>query len=258
MVLNEIVGMKGATVSETTRKHYREHLTEIHRSIDFPWLEVPADYGRALIAEAVALNHATGFPIPSEMLRYGHVLGDLGSPPEHALVYDEIPASAVRLDPTYLAGSAEVLEEPELLAWVLDFHQMRAYTRELEQSQVSQIVLNESSQRERYERLVKRIVREQIPDDIRLGFKRRLEELAYIFLKTGRELAARRALAAAIALEQPLVSESRIVLIGQSRSEVQHPLINALVIRSLDVAIELEKSGLASSIPKHSPYEPIE
>lgn len=258
LVLNEIVGLKGCTVTETTRRHFRERLADIQRTIDLPWVDVSVDYGRALLAEAVELNAKSGFTLPADYLTYGHLMGDLGEPPAQALVYEAIPASTVRLDPAYLAESALVLDEPELLSWVLDFHEMRTYTSELEQSQVSQIVLNESSQRERQERIIKRIIRELIPDAVRHGFKRRLEELAFVFLKTGRELAARRAVAAAIALEQPLITETLIIRVGQSASGAHHPLIDRLVVRSLDVTMEIERSGLASSIPNHSPFDPIE
>ena len=76
------------------------------------------------------------------------------------------------------------------------------------------------------------------------ALRRRLEETAHDFLKTGRELQARRALAAAQRL-----SEGALTL---------HPLLRAVMQKSLELATEVETAKVPVELVRRSPYDPIE
>lgn len=257
-VLNELVGMKGCFVGEATKRRFAERVDEIKRSVDLPWVDLPVDYGRALLAEALALNEAGGVAIPQDFQTWGAVLGDLGEPPARAAIYDLVNSAEIQLDPTFLDQSDELLDEPEIGTWLLDFHAMRPYVEQLKQARSSQLVLNDEAQKEREERVMNAVVRDLFTEQFRGGLRRRLEEAAYVYLRLGRDLAAKRAVAAAIALEQPLLSETVIVRVSQVPSRAQHPFARTLVERSLEFAQQVDEAGLADSIPKRSVYDPIE
>jgi hypothetical protein len=258
MVLNEIVGIKDAMVSDITRRRFQENVRDITRRSQIEFIELPTDYARSLLAEAEALNHATGFTVPADIQTYHSVVGDFGDPPERALIYDVMPTAEIRLDPTYLQQSAQIADEPEVTSWIFDFHAIRPFAEQTRQMDSSLVVLQETARQERMERIEAEAIRAIITDEVRHGLQRRLEETAYIFWKSGREHAAKLAVAAAIGLEQPIVSSSIIVRVDRGPSQVQHPLIRELLQRSIKVANELELSGLGERVPHRSAYDPIE
>jgi hypothetical protein len=66
---------------------------------------------------------------------------------------------------------------------------------------------------------------------MRRAYRRRLEEIAYIFWKTGRERAARQAVAAAFS-------------IGDTGTLRAHPFLRQVVQRSIDMAVRVDRSGM--------------
>jgi hypothetical protein len=258
LILNELAGVKEVMLSDTTRKRFLERLDETTRLSEFHFYPLPVDYARALIAEALQLNEKSGFTVPADFQTYRSVLGDLGNPPERALIYDSVSATEIRLDPTLLAQSAELADEAELSRWLFDFHDVRPFAEQSRQLDRSMVVVHETARQERLERIESEALRTLVTDDVRHGLKRRLEETAHIFWITDRQRAARLAVAAAIALEQPIVSSSIIVRVDRGPSQGHHPLVRELLRRSIEMANEIELGGMAAMIPRHTAFDPVD
>lgn len=210
------------------------------------------------MAEGLQLNQASGFTVPADLQTYQSVLGDFGDPPERPLIYDFVSAAEIRLDASYLEQSTELADEPEITRWLFDFHDLRPFAEQTRQLDTSLVVVHETARQERMERIEAEALRTVVTDDVRRGLKRRLEETAYIFWITARERAAKLAVAAALALEQPIVSSSIIVRVDRGPSQIQHPLMRALLHRSIEMANELELSGMADMVPHRTAFDPID
>jgi hypothetical protein len=258
MILNELAGIKDVMLSDTTRKRYLERIQDIARNSEIDFHPLPIDYARALMAEGLKLNQASGFTVPADLQTYQSVLGDFGDPPERPLIYDFVSAAEIRLDGSYLEQSAELADEPEVTRWLFDFHDLRPFAEQTRQMDRSLVVVHETAQQERMERIETEALRAVVTDDVRHGLKRRLEETAYIFWITDRQPAAKMAIAAALALEQPIVSRSIIVRVDRGPSQVQHPLIRELLRRSIEMANEIELSGMADMVPRRTAFDPID
>jgi hypothetical protein len=258
MILNELAGIKDVIVADTTRKRFLERIADTTKNSEIEFYTLPPDYARALMAEALQLNQRSGFSVPSGLQTYRSTLGDLGEPPERALIYDFVSAAEVRLDASYLAQSAELVEQSELSHWLFDFHDIRPFAEQTRQLDRSMVVVHESARQERIERIESEALRTLITDEVRDGLKRRLEETAYIFWITDRQRAAKLAVAAAMALEQPIVSSSIIVRVDRGPGQVQHPLVRELLHRSIEMANEIELSGMTGMVPKRTAYDPID
>jgi hypothetical protein len=204
------------------------------------------------------LNQSSGFRVPTDIQTYQSILGDFGAPPERALIYESVSAAEIRLDSAYLEASAQLVEEPEVGAWIFDFHALRPFAEQARQTDSSLVVVRETAQQERMERIEAEAIRTIFTDEVRHGFKRRLEETAHIFWITDRQRAARLAVAAALALEQPIVSSSIIVRVDRGPSQVQHPLIRELLRRSIGIANEIELSGMGDAVPRRTAYDPVD
>ena len=243
-VLNDVVGMKACTIEDTTRKRFNQRLAAIRADAEVTWVELPPSYAGQLIGEALELNQESGFAVPQEYQVHRPAIADLVRPFERALVYDEISPAEATLNPELLEQSPALLDEEELKGWFFGFDEVRSFALDLLQARQSQIVLSEELRAEREERIIANAIREAVTPPLQRALRRRLEETAHVFLKTGRELQARRALAAAQRL-----SEGALTL---------HPLLRAVMQKSLELATEVETAKVPVELVRRSPYDPIE
>jgi hypothetical protein len=243
MVLNDVVGMKACAVDETTRKRFNARLTEMQADEKLALMQIPQRYARQLVGEALELNRETGFAVPRDYQVYERALDSPALPFELAIVYEEISVAEIRLDPELLAKSAAVLDEEELKGWFFGFDDVRSFALDLLQARQSQIVLSEELKEERIERIRSSALRQVVTPPIQRALRRRLEEIAYVFLKTGRQRQARQALAAAQRL-----AEGALTL---------HPLLTKMMERSLEIATEVEMAKVPVDLVSRSPYDPI-
>ena len=244
LILNDIVGMKACSVDETTRRRFHERLAQMRSSNPLPLVSLPPDYARQLVGEALELNRESGFTIPQEFQIYQRAIDEPAPPFERALVYQEIPATEVALNPELLEESPALLEEPELKGWFFGFDEVRGHALDLLQARQSQIVLSEQLKEEREQRIVASALRDVLTPAVQSGLRRRLEETAYIFLRTDRPRQARLALAAAQRLAEGATS--------------LHPLLQAMMLTSLGLASEVETAQLPIELVRRSAYDPIE
>jgi hypothetical protein len=110
-------------------------------------------------------------------------------------------------------------------SWRLDPDTVAPFDPE-EEAQRARVILPEHTRREQSASAVERAVAALFEGPARERWRRRLEEMAYIFLRRGSERNARRALAAAIALEE---TAGTTILGGPS---TVHPFLAALVTQA--------------------------
>lgn len=243
VLLNDVVGLKGCRLDETTRKRLRGDFPQWREDVGLPLVPVPPDYARQLLGEALELNGESGFPVPRGFEAYRRAIVEPTRPFEQALVYEDISAAEAKLNPELLKESPSLLDEPEMRSWFFGFDQVRTLALELLQASQSRIVLSEQLRAERQEGIVARAIRDVVDPPLRRGLRRRLEEAAYVLLKTDRSLQARRAVAAA----QSMAEESLTL----------SPFLRALMERSLDLAGEVETAKVPVDLVRRSPYDPV-
>lgn len=221
MILNEREGVQYfVAVPTTTRRVLREVAEHNRDAKGFPLVEIPPEHARGLIAEAEARRTTIRLESDAEFLRWRDVLAPPGTALPRPPIYDLLDAEQLRGRWSVLAESASLLELPEFQSWPFP-DEVTDVAFELVQAEESPLVLSESAQEERLDRLVSQAVERYFTEERRHLYRRRLEEMAYFYMKTGQPDAARRALAAALAFEDPAVPIAR------------HPFARALVLRSI-------------------------
>lgn len=243
MVLNDIVGVKGCSLEATTRKRYQQRLEEYRASLKLTSTTLPVEYARQLIGEALELNRESGFAVPAEARQYERVVAEPHRPFEQALIYTEIRPLEVSMRPDYLEASPSLLQEPELEGWLFDYEAVKRYAGELRQAQESRIILTDELKAERERQIIASAIRDVMTPPLQRGLRRRLEETAYIFLRTGRRHQATLTVAAARRLEEGAITI--------------HPFLHALMRRSLELAIQAEAGQLPIELLRRNPYEPV-
>lgn len=232
LAINDVVGLKNAMVEETTRRRFERRIREWSEANERPPVEVPVEYGLALLSEALALNAETGFPLPRDFVIRRGLLGELPPPPTDALIHQHISRGQTFLMPNLLQESARLLDgEPELLGWGFSYEEISTFARDYRVAAESTLVLTSEPREQRQARILGEAMDALFTPAMRRALRRRLEETAYIFWKSGRERSARQAVAAAFAIPDT----------GSLRS---HPLLQAIVARSMEMAIEADRTGM--------------
>jgi hypothetical protein len=231
LAINDVVGLKDVLIEETTRRRFDRRLTEWNENTEHPTVEVPVEYGLSLLAEALALNAESHFPLPREFVIRRGLLGELPPPPTSALIHQHVSRGQTFLMPNLLEESARLLEnEPEIGGWVFSYQEAEPFAREYRQATESRLLLTSEPPETRLQRILDTAVDTLFTPQLRRAFRRRLEETAYVFWQSGRERSARQAVAAAFAITDT----------GSLRS---HPLLREIVRRSIEMAAEVDRSG---------------
>jgi hypothetical protein len=245
LILNDVTGIKACTVQETTRRRVAAERVQREQIFkDATWVDLPTTYASQLVGEALALQSEGGLALPREFQLYRDAITELNQPFEQALIYQELSPAELELTAGLLARSPELLAEPELQGWFFGEDEMRGFALERAQARKSQIVLSEQHRAQREQRIVANAVHTVVNPPLQRGLRRRLEETSYIFWKTARLPQTQLALAAAQALEGGALT--------------LHPLLAAMVEKSLDLADQTSGSGIPSEVLNRRPYSPIE
>ena len=87
--------------------------------------------------------------------------------------------------------------------WYLANQEVEKYASSITEAQQSKIVLRPDQKEARLNAIYRDALEELFPEEKRFLWKRRLEEVAYILFKTGKEEEARQTLSAAVDLNNP-------------------------------------------------------
>jgi hypothetical protein len=109
-------------------------------------------------------------------------------------VYDELAVEAAS------EPSPDLIKEPDVAAYKLPQEAIKPFAEEMAQLQQSTLVLNRMVQEERVNAVLDRAIEQLLTGDIAYRLRRRLEDTAYYFARTGKRLQAGWAVAAAAKL----------------------------------------------------------
>ena len=247
LMLNDEEGMKEARVGHTHHDgEAQSRVDTVSRESHLPHVEVPSDYARHLVREAREKAQASGRPLPVDYMVWKELIGEPQESWDRPPVYQELNAAQLLMEPGLLEESGRLLDLREFRNWLLDVDRMRPYAQEMEQAKKPSLVLTSEAQGDREERVLSKALEDLMARGGRARYKRRLEEMSYVLLHTGRERDGKRALAAAVALERES-THSRIYLPGSRPSDLalgdksplrNHPFFRRLIEESLERALE--------------------
>jgi hypothetical protein len=196
-----VAGLLELELRDTTRRRFQRDLAEWRRAPGGAWVPVPPEYALQLVREGVDLARGRQAVLPAAYPRFRDLFGEAPGGPERPLVYQTLSPLAATLDPEGSGESAALLREPELAGWHLaPTDALRAQALHVARAATLALIVPGDPPEAQARRLLGQAARELLTPAVRRGLRRRLEETAYLFLQTGRAVAARRAVAAAQAL----------------------------------------------------------
>jgi hypothetical protein len=260
LLLNDTSGLLELSLIDTTRKRFLRELEE-HRRDRGTWVRLPGDYAWRLLREAVDLTREGGGSLPTRYRELRGVFGEAPGPPERALVYETISPVEATFHPDWVEDTAALVREPEVVGWHVPIPDaLRERALEVARGTTSSLLVPGQQPEQQALHLLAEAQRTALTPAVRRSLRRRLEETGYIFVATDRLPAARRAVAAAQALEDESKSIDRVPFLrvmvesGLARglrservgSRPAGDLLLELIERSVEQAREAGRSGIES------------
>ena len=119
------------------------------------------------------------------------------------MIYSYLETDGVEGNDRILMRVGDLLRADLYSSWMIEESQIQPYADAVWEAEESKIVLTQIQKEARFQEIYQRAMAELFPEEKRSLYKRRLEEMAYVLLKLGRQEEARTSLSAAIDLEKP-------------------------------------------------------
>ena len=228
-IVNDLEGIYDFTVRELSKKGLGEFVESGLSSEDFPVVSAPGAYCIHLIKDASSVTGAASKPLPpgyhNAVDEFRNISWDGPCP----IIYQFINEEEVRDQVHLLKESAKLHNIVPFSTWFIPKEEVQEYASNVKDAEDSRIVLTADQKDERINNICMRALHDIFPEHKRLVWKKRLEEMAYILLQTGRDKEARLALCAAVDLQKPFSSFE------------PNPFIWNLMLKSIYVLIESDQ-----------------
>ncbi len=211
---------------EFTRKQFRTFFEDIKLKDKLILIEIEPSYVGHLFFKAYGLNLEKGKEIPQDYLLFKSVIEKVRKDYEKTLIYSYLREEEIEGDGYLLRRGGELLELDLFNGWLIDEKEIRPYGDMIWEAESSRIVLTKIQKEARFQDIYRKALYEIFTDERRLLYQQRLEEMAYILLRLGRDEQARISFAQALDLRRP-------VNIFQP-----NPFLLKLVIKSIRYAME--------------------
>jgi len=228
-IVSDKEGIQQFTVGKFSKRNFRGFLKNTVSSEDFPVIQAPGAYCLQLLKEAGAFTQSLSKALPQgygEAVRqFSDVIWDKPLP----LIYQFIKEDEVKDLPHLLKDSAHLHEIMPFSTWHLGEQEIAKYAERITEAEQSRIVLRPDQKEARINAIYRHALGELFPEEKRLLWKRRLEEMAYVLLKTGKQDEAREALSAAVDLNKPV-------------SAIEpNPFMWDLLLKSIQIILETDQ-----------------
>ena len=203
-VTSDTQGLIDFSGEEMTRKGFRVFFEEMQEKTSFPFVEMEPAYVGLLFAQAYQLTIEQNGTPPGDYLRLKSEIEGARKGYERSLIYSHLQTDEILGNDWILKKAGDLLKNEFFSSWRIEEDQIRPYADAVWEAEESKIVLNQTQKEVRFQEIYLKALSELFPEGKRLLYKKRLEEMAYVLLKLGKEDEARISLAAAIDLEKPL------------------------------------------------------
>jgi len=214
IIANDVDGIKETGIAPIRRRELAQHLEEM-REAGMVLIDAPAEYVLFRVRQFEAINQARGTPLPFKYHLCRELFHMPGPEYERPLIYEEIDAEAVRSDPSLPGRVAELFETRKFEGWFLPLEEIKPFALRVIEAGESPLVLSDAAKEERLERVLREAADELFNPELRAKYKRRLEENAYVLLRSDRAELAGVALACAMELAPDGPPSHRILFVQE-------------------------------------------
>jgi hypothetical protein len=194
-MVSEREGLLAVTAEGLSRKELRSDRAELEQRAHAPMIEADWRLVDFIMCEAYRRTSSERRGRVGNFLSLRAEMIETAPPAEFRHpIYDEFAAEAAA-DP-----APDLMDEPDIAAYKLPPEAIKPFADEMVQLQQSTLVLNRMVQEERVNAVLERAIEQLLTGDLAYRLRRRLEDTAYYFARTGKRTQAIWAVAAAAKL----------------------------------------------------------
>ncbi len=201
-VIHEREGLVEFFSTEMTKKEMSSFLDEVRNNSPTPIVEMEASYVAFLLDEAYRLALARGRDIPQE---YPPIKGEIEKVKkqyEKPLIYSLIKEEEIEGNEFLLERSKSLFNIDLFSQWRLDEEEIKPYAEEIREADQSRIILTPSQKEARLQEIFSKALTHLFSEDKRSLYQRRMEEMAYLLYRMGKEEEAKLSFSVAIDLKK--------------------------------------------------------
>jgi len=187
-----------------TRKGFRSFFKEVQEKNPFPFVKMEPSYIAFLFTQAYQLHLDKKISAPQGYLRAKNEIERIKKDYVRPLIYSALQADDIAADDQILRKGVDLLKTDLFSSWRIEEDQIQPYADEVWEAEQSKIVLNQAQKEVRFQGIYQKALTELFSGERRLLYQRRLEEMAYVLLKSGKEEEAKISLSVAMDLGKPL------------------------------------------------------
>jgi hypothetical protein len=187
-----------------TRKGFRSLFEEVQEKNPFPIVEMEPSYVAFLFTQAHQLSLEKKGISPQDYLHAKSEAESIKKDYAKPLIYSTLQADEIAGDDRMLGKGGDLLKADVFYSWRIEEEQIRSYADEIWEAEESKIVLNPAQKEIRFQGIYQKVLTELFSGERKFLYQRRLEEMAYVLLKLGREEEAKISLSVAMDLQKPL------------------------------------------------------
>jgi tetratricopeptide (TPR) repeat protein len=203
-IVSDMDGIVDFSQEEMTRKGFRSFFGEVQEKNPFPFVKMEPSYIAFLFTQAHQLHLDKKGSSLQEYLRAKSEIESIKKVYAKPLIYSTLQADEIAGDDRMLRKGGDLLKADVFYSWRIGEDQIRPYADEVWEAEQSKIVLNQAQKEVRFQGIYQKALTELFSGERKFLYQRRLEEMAYVLLKLGRDEEAKISLSAAIDLEKPL------------------------------------------------------
>jgi len=202
-IVSDQDGIVDFSRDEMTRKGFRSFFEEVQEKNPFPFVDMEPSYVAFLFTQVYQLNLKKGNS-SQDYLRAKSEIEDAKKGYAKPLIYSHLQADDIAGDDRMLKKGADLLKADAYSSWRIEEEQIRPYADEVWEAEESKIVLNQAQKEARFQTIYLKALTDLFPEDKKFLYRRRLEEMAYVLFKLGKDEEAKISLSVAMDLENPL------------------------------------------------------
>ncbi len=203
-IVSDREGIVDFSHDEMTRKGFRSFFEEVQEKNPFPIVKMEPSYVAFLFAQAHPFTLERGGTSSQDYLHAKSEIESIKKDYARPLIYSYLQADEIAGDDQILRKGGDLLKIELFYSWRIEEEQIRPYADEVWEAEQSKIVLNESQKEVRFQGIYQKALTELFSGERKFLYQRRLEEMAYVLFKLGREEEAKISLSVAMGLEKPL------------------------------------------------------
>jgi hypothetical protein len=202
-IVSDQDGIVDFSRDETTRKGFRSFFEEVQEKNPFPFVDMEPSYVAFLFTQLYQLNLKKGSS-SQDYLRAKSEIEDAKKDYVKPLIYSHLQADDIAGNDRMLKKGADLLKADVYSSWRIEEEQIRPYADDVWEAEESKIVLNQAQKEARFQTIYLKALTDLFTEEKKSLYRRRLEEMAYVLLKLGKDEEAKISLSVALDLENPL------------------------------------------------------